>query len=323
MSKNKKITIITIIIIIILLGIMLFIGYNNKLKKVNDIIIGKPEIDISSNQNKEIYNKIENLPKNYSIINAINDKCVVSVHNLKIYNKDILDKFLENVKQNKKDFIRTVNYTIEGDPIITDISFEGDNTFVTTIDSTRDKFGIGNYTNYTFKKLNIEETTDGTDIVLTASINGEKIDAYIIGFNSNTKIINNYKNDYLLEINNGNEKNTKKITVDELDKKYNYDIFYYGVDKVNIKIGDNKVDLKEALKDNMISMDEIINQAKKDEEMGIISAEIYQDGGSKEYFYYSYKIIKRHSIYMDSNGKTQYIEDVYIGIPEMNINDVD
>ena len=61
-------------------------------------------------------------------------------------------------------------------------------------------------------------------------------------------------------------------------------------------------------------MEQIINQAEKDKETEIISVDILKDGGTKIYNYGSYIIIKRHSIIGLKEG---YIEDVYIGIPEM------
>lgn len=41
---------------------------------------------------------------------------------------------------------------------------------------------------------------------------------------------------------------------------------------------------------------------------------MYKEGGSKEYHYDNYTIIKMHSL--DGN------RDVYIGVPNMNLNDL-
>ena len=62
-------------------------------------------------------------------------------------------------------------------------------------------------------------------------------------------------------------------------------------------------------------MEQIIEQSEKDMQVGIISGNIIRDGGTKIYYYDTYTIIKRHSI---SVNKGEYIEDVYIGIPEMS-----
>lgn len=78
--------------------------------------------------------KIEDLPGDYSLEAAIEDNCFVSIQGSKIYNKDELDRFLENVEENMPDFIRCVSFTTEGDMIITDVNFEGSNSFRTCSD---------------------------------------------------------------------------------------------------------------------------------------------------------------------------------------------
>lgn len=100
--------------------------------------------------------KLEELPQNYSIEKAVKDGCFVITYN-KIYNKHILENFINNTginaKERKEDSIRIVQYTTEGDPIITEVSFEfKDETYtfgneevkkshyIVKHDSTRDKF---------------------------------------------------------------------------------------------------------------------------------------------------------------------------------------
>ena len=126
---------------------------------------------ITNIENKNSYedNKIEDLPKEYSLINAVIDNCVVSIHENKIYNKNELERFLKNVENNIQDFIRCINYTIEGDMIITDVYYEGDNNFRAILDSTRDKWSNEKDRTYEycrFTKLEIEETSEGTSIKL-------------------------------------------------------------------------------------------------------------------------------------------------------------
>lgn len=267
------------------------------------------------NTNKQ--KNIKDLPKDYSLINAIVDNCVVSIHGNKMYNKDELDRFLESVKDNIPDFIRCINYTIEGDMIITDVYFEGNNNFKAILDSTRDKWSNEkdrNYENCKFTKLEIEEASEGTNITLKEKVEGNIEELVITWYNKEAKVINDYENNFLLKINVSEKKETQKITVDELKEKYNYDIYYYGLESIKIKINGEEIDLKEALKTGKITMEQIIEQAEKDRQAGIISDDILKDGGTKIYDYGSYIIIKRHSIIGAEKG---YIEDVYIGIPEM------
>lgn len=157
---NKKILTIIITIIIVFaiaLGILYIIDMNN-IKNNKPIIFsnwGKtyaPPEHLYNIENIEI----ENLPKQYSLEQAIKDGCFVITNN-KIYNKNKLDEFIQNTgvnaKNRKEDTIRIVEYTREGDPIITQISFKikdetyilsgkqvNKTTYILKRDNTRDRF---------------------------------------------------------------------------------------------------------------------------------------------------------------------------------------
>ncbi len=157
---------------------------------------------ITNIENKNSYedNKIEDLPKEYSLINAVIDNCVVSIHENKIYNKNELERFLKNVENNIQDFIRCINYTIEGDMIITDVYYEGDNNFRAILDSTRDKWSNEKDRTYEycrFTKLEIEETSEGTSINLKEKIEGNIEELVITWYNKDTQVINDYENSNL------------------------------------------------------------------------------------------------------------------------------
>ena len=95
--------------------------------------------------------------------------------------------------------------------------------------------------------------------------------------------------------------------------KYNYTIYAYN-GSVNIRIEGKEYSLKEALLENKITMEEIIAKANQDEKDGKIKAEMYKDGGSMEYHYENYTIIKYHTV--DGN------RDVYIGTKDLKLNDI-
>ena len=95
--------------------------------------------------------------------------------------------------------------------------------------------------------------------------------------------------------------------------KYDYTIYGYdGI--VNIKIDGKEYSLKEALLENKITMEEIISKANQDEKDGKIKADMYKDGGSMEYHYENYTIIKCHTV--DGN------RDVYIGTKNLRLKDI-
>lgn len=95
--------------------------------------------------------------------------------------------------------------------------------------------------------------------------------------------------------------------------KYDYTIYAYD-GSVNIRIDDKEYSLKEALLENKIAMEEIISKANQDEKDGKIKADMYKDGGSMEYHYENYTIIKCHTV--DGN------RDVYIGTKDLKLTDV-
>lgn len=158
---NKKVNIgiivLVIIAIIIILGVIFFLIDKNRVEdNIQEIfpkIEEKKTLDTSKNSNMK---RLEDLPQKYDLEQAVTDGCVVITYQ-KIYNKDILDKFIENTGINSQnridDKIRIVEYTIEGDAIISDIEYKikdetyllsgkpvNKTTYIIRTDNTRDEF---------------------------------------------------------------------------------------------------------------------------------------------------------------------------------------
>ena len=147
-------------------------------------------------------------------------------------------------------------------------------------------------------ELNYDDTEELLEIIKTINITYNSIPDFEILFY--------YKNPI---------ESYKVYTI--LDKsetdKYDYNIYGYdGI--VNIKIDGKEYSLKEALLENKITMEEIIEKASKDEKDGKITAEMYKDGGSMEYHYDNYTIIKFATL--SGNG------DVYIGTKNLRLTDI-
>jgi len=75
----------------------------------------------------------------YTTETAIKNGDVVVVHG-KQYNVKRLEKFMENIKNNKNDKVRITAYTIEGGAIVTDLEYDGKKINY-IYDSTRDTLG--------------------------------------------------------------------------------------------------------------------------------------------------------------------------------------
>lgn len=89
-----------------------------------------------------------------------------------------------------------------------------------------------------------------------------------------------------------------------------FNLNYYGLNEVNVKVDDQEMSLEEALESGKITLDGIIAKANKD----FPSVICYEDGESMEYHYDTYTIIKCHTL--DGN------RDVWIGIPQMTLNSI-
>jgi Domain of unknown function (DUF4362) len=88
---------------------------------------------------------------------------VVNSHG-KIENLEEFVHFFENVQNGKKDSVRIVSYTIEGDPILHDLEFDGD-TIHSVEDTRMDAYGTGEVT-----KMSCEEIEYVTDQELADNV---------------------------------------------------------------------------------------------------------------------------------------------------------
>ncbi len=123
-------------------------------------------------------------------------------------------------------------------------------------------------------------------------------------------LINGYE-DFKLSVKNSNKNKAVKILNNtELYKDYSdYNLYYYGLDEVNITIENKTMSLEEALRSGKMTLGGLIIKANKD----YPDAEILKDGGSIEYHYPDYTIIKLHTV----TGN----RDIYIGSKSLQIED--
>jgi len=140
-------------------------------------------------------------------------------------------------------------------------------------------------------------------------------ETYPVQIDSNDILLEGYEEFELSIEKSNNKKATKILNNQELYKdNLDFDLYYYGLDDVKIFVDNKNMSLEEALKSGKMTIDGILAKANQDVRNGIIKSDIYKDGGTTEWYYENYTIIKCHSL--DGN------RDVYIGIPEMRLNDV-
>lgn len=90
------------------------------------------------------YVNIKQIKEDYTIEEAINDKCFV-VNHAKVYNENFYEEFMNKYNNKESAYIRLVQPTTEGDLVIYDIKYDKDNDKIILVtDSTRDKFAADN-----------------------------------------------------------------------------------------------------------------------------------------------------------------------------------
>ena len=336
MNNFLKVVITLLIIFVIaegaIIGYDIYQKYMNNNKEENSNSKIEKNIDQDREKDKELDNsekekknkdeeeydkiissrrKLENLPADYNITEALKDKSVL-VNSGKIYNYKELEKFITAFNNKKKYSIRVVNYTKEGKALIADLYTNGNGKIEGYFDSKRD-IRYSSYENNkivkkVFDNIEQEEQEENTIIVLK----GENIDElYLLRYNKKDVSVE-YNSEYTLNITRKeDDSNIKRelITDKNFEQKHGYNVYYYGIEKVKVLQNGKEVDLKEAIsKDNAI-IEKIVLKAEKDTGLGIVKRHgMYKDGGTKEYEYDDYNIIKSNRL----AGENSRNRDVYI-----------
>ncbi len=299
-----------------------------KLVKFNNVLYGKSNvlIDYAGDLNKSI-GKInmfigeEYLPQldgetnckellNCNVLEANEISMVLNVNNVAVLYKAI-DK--ENIKQANGGDLENV-VTPQYSSFVGTILEE--TTTYMIVEPNKDEIE-----RKSADKIKINYGTDHIDYLYGI---GRKVVIYYTGYimesypaQINTdKISTDGYEDFKIEVKLSDKIETKKIlnNKDLSSDKQDYNLYFYGLDEVNVNVDNKTMPLEDALKSGKITIQGIIQKANKDEKDGKIKAKMYKDGGSMEYNYENYSIIKVHKL--DGN------KDVYIGIPSMKLNDL-
>ncbi len=123
---------------------------------------------------------------------------------------------------------------------------------------------------------------------------------------------------------NDNKRESELISVGELENKVETDIYYFGLDSVEIKTDGEYIDLKSALADSLIFDSMLLENAEKDYILGKCEKEIYGADNYKyryncEYRYKNYSIIKISWLAMQ-HGTAVDKEGIFICAPGFDYN---
>ena len=235
---KKKIIIICLIVIILIVGLNvggIFLLKDSKIdnkenQENKELVIDKESLEYVYNQDiVKKYGDIRNIPSDYSKDKAIEDKVYVSTYD-EVYNNEIIEKFYESYKNKQECFMRIMRYTLEGDPIITDVLYDKDKVYV-VVDDRRDRYASeGNVTLKVFDKFGVEKEQDNYYWIAYNGDNNEVED-------DNYWSLANVDNEYINKLNKENIV-VEKISIDKfyeiilkngiedvrfLDKDYSFD----------------------------------------------------------------------------------------------------
>lgn len=251
---------------------------------------------------------------------------IVSIRNGKIENENLLDDFLKNANSSGKNEIELNIETedksvkVKFTPGENALNFNSNGTGVSEIgdgslDSNKRIYGY--YSIYRNNQLSRELelpswylnriTKDGKVILrfeTFAKVAREEDLPVICEYDLESS---KYKERFSLTYSQ-----RKDMGIYELFDATEYKINSFGGD-VNIKINEIEYSLKEALNNKIITPEEILEQLKDDSKYGICYRGDYSDGGSTEYVYDKYTILKLNTLDGD--------KDLVIGMSGQIIND--
>lgn len=141
--KKNSILFLLLVLILCVLGIVLLITRNTPESPASEVEALPAEIvDLDTFYRMPItkdYTDLRELPVDYSTEQAQLDRCFVI--GAMVHNDDLYAEFMERCGQNEDAFIRVVQTTIEGDPILFDVLHDSrtDHIYI-VFDASRDDF---------------------------------------------------------------------------------------------------------------------------------------------------------------------------------------
>ena len=348
--KKKLLIIIGVVIILLVLiyGIMFFIDYNKVLNCELPIFVTKSDdnhynglgytVEVKYYENM---NTIESLNMKmfgktvagiiqdiYEFPENINENAVI-IENSNIKNENLIDNFINNSINNIASTLQIDTISDDGTDTVMLEFVPGENTSsnigettTVTIPSTPEEYQ--NYYGYYKVTSNGEEkrfdksrwqlkrnTQNNTVQLILSTFLIEVTDIPIIcNYNLDSSAYEKYFDDLSYYA-------RKDLGIEQIAKPNEFDNDNFGVytfaGDVYITIeGDMVYSLEDALNQNVINVQDIINQAKQDEKYGICDIGYFSDGGSTEYLYNNYTILKYNTL--DGN------KDLVIGMSGTIIN---
>lgn len=108
------------------------------------------------------------LPRVYTLDMALKNKDYVSLYGT-VYNASTFDAFFHSVQHGMDARVRIVEFTVEGDPIITSVAYK-EGRLTVTRDTTRDRFGAPTVTRTDYQNLLLYRAADGWEYYIATDL---------------------------------------------------------------------------------------------------------------------------------------------------------
>lgn len=271
-------------------------------------------------QNKDVI-------ENNNIESKSENKDEVSIENGNIKNENLIDEFIQNVSDTKQKI--ELNIKLDNDNV--KVTFTPGENALNKEESEEQIVDIGDnsiesnkkyngyYSLYKNNELlnelplytwNISRTTKNDMVTLrfekiTDKVSEDELPVICL-YNISSS---NYEKNFKLSYNQ-----RKDMGIREIYDNGEYKLKTFG-GEASVTIEDDMVyKLEDAIEQGVITCEDILNQAKMDEKYGICDENYYQDGGSTEYLYDEYTILKLNTLDGDKDlviGMTGEIINAY------------
>lgn len=327
---------ILIVLLLLTYGIIFFVDYNKVSHGKIPVFAIKSDTEnyygLGYSVNVKYYKNTNNIEKiemyafgktvagtifsyNEENLNANN----IIVENGKIKNENLLDKFIENSNNKQASILQINNISNENIETITLEYVPGENYINNNISSENTtvnsivpdvEWNSENYQKYygyyKLIKNNNEEKFDNLHWNIKRLTNGNTVQLIFYSYYfdlTEIPVIFEYNLDSSLykktfDLTYISKKDNKIKQIAKTNQFDNIDFGLYTLEgDVTITIEqDMAYSLEDALNKKIISVQNILDQAKLDEKYGICSSSYYKDGGSIEYKYPSYTILKFNTL---------------------------
>ena len=233
----------------------------------------------------------------------------ITISNDKVYNLEKLDEFIENVNNvlYENEISLKVNlYTIEGNIITKELTYvpiQGNyeenyknRKLLVKTDYSNDRFSSQGIVNeeYLMQPYKMERkfVKEGNviKIILKKSVRSSEVEDEVELFEYELKSTDYIENNHIYYI------QRKDTGVDKINSEEEFDIYVVGGNVTIAKNNEEPKDFSEAIEAKYISIDEILEQAEIDSKYGICRRGFYSDGGTVEYSYQDYTLIKANTL---------------------------